>query len=148
MNCSIFHALTILSISTLAIAASACSSGEPGADADFAVLEPTLENIQEHIFDRACSMSGCHSAESPAGGLNLSSADASFVSLVDVPVVNSLAKQNGWVLVKAQDPELSFLVRKVGTPGLGEGGPMPFTMQLTPFYQALIQDWITAGAMR
>ena len=111
-------------------------------------MDPTLDNIQEHIFDKACSMRGCHAADSPAGGLDLSTADASFAAMIDIPVRNSVALQNGWVLVKPGDPELSFLVRKIGTPGLGEGGPMPFDMQLHPFYQDLVKDWITAGALR
>jgi hypothetical protein len=126
----------------------ACGSDSPGADASIAALDPTLDNIQEHIFDKACSARGCHSAASPAGDLNLSSADASFLSLVDIPVKNSVANQNGWVRVKPGDPELSFLVRKIGTPGLGEGAPMPFDAQLHPFYQDLVKDWIAAGAMR
>ncbi len=140
---TLYPALLIATIWT-----AACSSDSNGTDAAVAFLDPTIENIQEHVFDKACSMRGCHGAESPAGGLNLSSVDASFVSLVDIPVVNSIASQNGWVLVKPGDPELSFLVRKIRTPGLGEGGPMPFDMQLTPFYQALIEDWISAGAIR
>ncbi len=126
----------------------ACKSDSPGTDAGVTNLDPTLDNIQEHIFDKACSMGGCHSSVGPAGGLNLGSADESFASLVDVPVTNSVASQNGWLLVKPGDPDLSFLVRKIGTPGLGEGGPMPFDMQLTAFYQDLIKDWIAAGAMR
>lgn len=126
----------------------ACSSDSPSTDAGIAFLEPTLENIQEHIFDEACSMRGCHGSESPAGGLNLSSADASFVALIDVPVRNSVALQNGWVLVKPGDPDLSFLVRKIDLPGLGEGAPMPFTQKLHPFYQDLVREWIAAGATR
>jgi hypothetical protein len=130
------------------LVSTACSSDAPGTDAAVAFLEPTIDNIQEHIFDKACTNLACHSAENPTGGLNLSSTDASFVFLVDVPVANSVASQNGWLLVKPGDPELSFLVRKIRTPGLGEGGPMPAAMQLTPFYQDLVSDWIEAGAMR
>ena len=144
-----FKSQSILCTAFLAttLASTACGSDAPGTDAAVAFLEPTLENIQEHIFDVAC-VTACHTSESPAGGLDLSSADASFLGLVSIPVVNSVASQNGWLLVKPGDPELSFLVRKIGLPGLGEGGPMPFTMKISPFYQDLIMAWIEAGATR
>lgn len=93
-------------------------------------------------------MRGCHNSEGPAGGLDLSSAEASYAALIDVPVVNSVALQNGWVLVKPGDPDLSFLVRKIELPGLGEGAPMPMTTKLHPYYEKLVRDWITEGAMR
>lgn len=143
-----FRAIPFVLCLGLCLPLVACKSDNPGADASIAFLEPTLDNIQEHIFDEACSMRGCHGADSPAGGLNLSSADASFLALVDVPVRNSVASQNGWVLVKAGEPDLSFLVRKIDVPGLGEGAPMPFTTKLHPFYQNLVREWIAAGAMR
>ena len=119
-----------------------------GADAGDQRLEPTFNNIQEHIFDRACATAGCHGEGASAGGLDLSSAQVSHDGLVGVPANNTLANQNGWLLVKPGDPELSFLVRKLGTQGIGEGAPMPITTQLTPFYQDLIRNWILAGAQR
>jgi hypothetical protein len=141
---------SILGAAALAtsLLSAACGSESSGADASVAFLEPTLDNIQEYIFDEACSQRGCHAAGSPGGGLDLSTADASFAALVNGAVVNSVANQNGWVLVKPGDPELSFLVRKIGVPGLGEGAPMPYEEKLHPFYIALIEDWITAGAPR
>ena len=126
----------------------ACSSDPPGTDSGPPPLAPTLDNIQVHIFDEACSMRGCHASEGAAGGLDLGSADASFAALVGVPVVNSVASQNGWLLVKPGDPDLSFLVRKIDVPGLGEGAPMPMQEKLHPYYQDLIRTWISEGAMR
>ena len=143
-----FRAIPVALCLGLCLPASACKSDNSGADASIAFLEPSLDNIQEHIFDKACSMRGCHGADGTGGGLNLSSADASYLALIDVPVVNSVASQNGWLLVKPGAPELSFLVRKIDLPGLGEGAPMPFTTKLHPFYQDLVKDWIASGAMR
>jgi hypothetical protein len=145
-----FHLrLTAIPVCLLAsLSFGACSSDSPGADSGVVSLAPTLDNIQAHIFDQACSMRGCHASESPGGGLDLSSADASFAALVGVPVVNSVASQNGWLLVVPGEPELSFLVRKIGAPGLGEGAPMPMRTKLSPFYEALIRDWIGEGAVR
>jgi hypothetical protein len=120
-----------------------------GADAGVAALEPTLDNIQAHVFDKACALSGCHAAESAAGDLDLSSADASYAALVEVSVINNVAKENGWLRVKPEDAELSFLVRKIGVPGVGEGAPMPVgTEQLSAYYQELIEAWIDGGAQR
>ena len=141
--------ITAISLSLLVgLCLGACSSDSLGADSGVASLAPTLDNIQLHIFDQACSMAGCHASSSPGGGLDLSSADASFAALISVPVVNSVASQNGWLLVAPGEPELSFLVRKIGAPGLGEGAPMPMRTKLSPFYEELIRDWISEGAMR
>lgn len=131
------------------LAGSAC--GDPiGASSDGGApaLAATFDNIQEHIFGQGCATQGCHATESAAGGLALGSADESYQALFGIPAVNSVASQNGWLLVKPGDPELSFLVRKIDGPGLGEGAPMPIAAQLTPFYQQLIEDWIMRGALR
>jgi hypothetical protein len=131
------------------LAASACGdSAGLGTDAGAPALAATFDNIQEYIFAPGCATQGCHTSERAAGGLPLGSADESYQALLNVPAVNSVAGQNGWLLVKPGDPELSFLVRKIDAPGLGEGAPMPITTQLTPFYQQLIENWILAGALR
>jgi len=119
-----------------------------GADAKAPVLAATFDNVQEYVLNPGCATQGCHTSETAAGGLPLGSADESYQALIGIPPVNSVARQNGWLLVKPADPELSFLVRKIGIPGLGEGAPMPILTQLTPFYQQLIDDWILDGAMR
>lgn len=125
----------------------ACSdtnNTDPGqADAG---LSATLDNIQEHVFDKACVQ--CHNEQTSSGGLDLSSAQVSYDNLIDVSAKNSVAGENGWLLVKAGEPDLSFLVRKL-SPGLGEGAAMPLgTQELTEFYVDLIRNWIASGAQR
>lgn len=125
----------------------ACSdtnNTDPGqADAG---LSATLDNIQEHVFDKACVQ--CHNEQTSSGGLDLSSSQVSYDNLIGISAKNSVAGENGWVLVKVGEPDLSFLVRKL-SPGLGEGAPMPLgTQELTEFYVDLIKNWIASGAQR
>lgn len=116
---------------------------------DGATLSPSLENIQEYVFTPGCAVSGCHTAEIASGGLDLSSIEASYESLVGAPALNALAAENRWLLVKPNDSELSFLLRKLQQPGLGEGTPMPpGPMQLNAYYLELIESWIDEGAQR
>ncbi len=129
----------------LAVGATGCLSGDPEA----ATFEPTLENIQSQVFAGTCATSGCHSASDRAGDIDLSTADSSYASLVGVPATNRLAKENGWLRVKAGDPDLSFLCRKMDLPGMGEGAAMPpGDMALDAEHVALIEDWIANGAER
>lgn len=126
----------------------ACSSASPGPDAATPYLEPTLVNLQEQIFDKACATAGCHTAEDAAGGLNLSSVDASYQGLLEVPARNAVAAQSGWLLVTPGEPNLSFLIRKMELPGLGEGQAMPIETKLNAFYLDVIRQWISDGAER
>lgn len=115
-------------------------------------MEPSLSNIQQLVFEPACATSGCHDAEVQAGALDLSSAEASYDSLVGldglgVPAANAVAGENRWLRVKPGDADRSFLYRKMGLPGVGEGSPMPVgNMQITEPYMHLVRLWIEAGA--
>lgn len=112
-------------------------------------LEPTLENVQKHVFTPACATSGCHTAETAAGGLDLSTADASYEALVGKPALNGIAAENHWKLVTPEDPDLSFLCRKLEQPGMGEGAPMPpGEYMVKQEYVELVEDWIADGAQR
>ncbi len=112
-------------------------------------MEPSIEDIQVFVFDEVCATSGCHDAETAGGELDLSTVDASYDGLVDVPAVNSVAAANGWRLVLPGEPDLSFLVRKMEEPGLGEGAPMPLDgTEVTEFYMNAIREWIAMGAPR
>lgn len=123
------------------------SSTKTSPDAGLGELEPTLATLQEHVFAPACALSGCHDDATRAGNLNLSSQAASYAALVDVPVTNAIALENGWLLVKPGDPELSFVVRKMRLPGLGEGAPMPIgEFQVSDYYMTLLEEWISLGA--
>jgi hypothetical protein len=110
-------------------------------------MGPTLDEIQSSVFTPTCGVSGCHSG--PAGdtlpnGMDLTTADASFDSLVGVPSlqVPELSR------VEAGDPDNSYLIQKLeGT--ASEGAQMPFGGP--PLDQAVIDDirqWIADGAER
>ena len=124
-----------------------CGAEEAPAPADAVALSPTLADLQTHVFEPGCAFSGCHGADTLAGGLDLSSAEATHASLFDVPAANELAALNGWVRVLPGDPEKSFLVRKLTGPGPGEGSAMPNAAQeLDPYYMDLLRTWIEEGA--
>jgi len=107
--------------------------------------EGNFENVQFEIFDRVCV--SCHSETNPSGDLDLSTSAKSYASLVNVPVDNTVAGENGWLRVVPGDPDKSFLLRKVLAPGVGEGAPMPPGEQaLVSPYVGLLVDWIEAGA--
>jgi hypothetical protein len=104
-------------------------------------LKPDLETIQTEIFDVACIE--CHNSSYAAGDLDLSSMQSSYAALVGKRTNNSVAFENGWMLVKPGNPDLSFLLRKIGLPGVGEGTPMPpGNQELTDEYADLISTWI------
>jgi len=114
---------------------------------DATALDPTLESIQQHILTPSCA--GCHDADSRAGDLDLSSADASYAGLVGVPAENAVAAEGRWLRVKPGDPDSSFLFRKIGTPGVGEGAPMPVgEYELSEECLDVISAWILDGALR
>lgn len=111
------------------------------------VMGPTLDDIQAAVFTPSCATAGCHSG--PAGntlptGMDLSSADASFASLVGVPNLQPPA----FLRVSAGDPDNSYLIQKLeGTAAFGAqmpliGGPLDQTVIDD------IREWITNGAQR
>ena len=120
-------------------------------EATFSLTTPvsgaTLDELQVSVFTPNCAVSGCHTG--PAGntlpaGMDLSSADASFSSLVGVASlqVPTLSR------VAASDPDNSYLVQKIeGT--AASGGRMPLGGGVLD--QALVDDirqWISDGANR
>lgn len=105
----------------------------------------SLSVIQAQVFDPLCV--GCHQPDNLSGDLDLSSVDASYDALIDRPVYNQVARANSWRLVVPRDPERSFLLRKLGAPGVGEGAPMPpGEHAVAAVYQDLIYQWIAEGA--
>ena len=112
-----------------------------------AEMGPTLDEIQANVFTPTCSVSGCHTGPMGGtlpGGMDLTSADASFTNLVGVPSIQVPELSR----VEAGDPDNSYLVQKLeGT--ASEGEQMPFGG--TPLDQAVIDDirqWIAEGAER
>lgn len=114
---------------------------------DIPVSAATLEALQSSVFEPSCAVSGCHTG--PAGGnlpagMDLSSADASFSSLVGIASV----QQPALLRVAAGDPDNSYLVQKLEGTATG-GARMPLGGGALD--QALIDDirqWIADGANR
>ena len=112
------------------------------------VIGPTLDQIQAVVFTPTCATVGCHTG--PAGGplptgLDLSDADASFMSLVGIASVQDPMLQR----VTAGDPDASYLIRKIeGNAGVGTVMPPPPRQPLDPAVIAEIRQWITDGALR
>lgn len=106
----------------------------------------TLDALQANVFTPSCAFSGCHTGPAGGGlpaGMDLSSADASFASLVGVTSL----QQSSLERVTANDPDNSYLVQKVE--GTAAGTRMPLGGGALD--QALIDDirqWISDGANR
>ena len=107
-------------------------------------IQATLQSIQDNVFTPICS-SGCHTGPpgpSLPAGMDLSSAMASALSLVDIPSL----EQPGILRVASGDAANSYLIQKVeGTALSGERMPLggPFLDQATI---DTIRTWIDQGA--
>lgn len=126
-------------------------SGDGAQGGDFIALfvvegvQPTLESIQAHVFTPICS--ACHTGPSsdvlPAG-MDLSTADASFMSLVAAPSL----QDPSLLRVEPGNSEASYLVQKIeGT--AAQGAQMP--LNLPPLDEqtlAAVRAWIDSGAAR
>lgn len=104
-------------------------------------------NEIQPIFQARCA--NCHISNS-SGGLSLAPASA-LANLVNAPSVNANA---GMPRVTPGDPLQSFLFRKVNCTNLNAIAGTPFGLRmprnataLTLAQQALLFDWITAGAL-
>lgn len=99
------------------------------------------------IFQARCA--NCHINNS-SGGLSLAAASA-LANLVNAPSTNSNA---GMPRVTPGNPLQSFLFRKLNCTNLNTIAGTPFglrmprnTTPITPAQQALLFDWIAAGAL-
>ena len=127
--------------------------GAEGGDfvADFVIegLRPSLDSIQAGVFTPSCATAGCHTGPAGAGlpaGLDLSNADASFASLVDVVSLRAAPT----LRVEPLDADASFLIHKLeGTQQANQGGQMPANAApLDAATIATIRTWIDNGAER
>ncbi len=112
------------------------------------VLTPTLDFIQASVFATTCSSSFCHSGTGTVlpGVMNLTTADASFASLVAV----SSLEQPGVQRVNPSLSDSSYLINKLeGTAAAPNDTQMP--LNGIPLDQAVIDNirlWIDNGAAR
>ena len=131
-------------------------SGDGVAGGDFAALfsvssvalSPTLDAIQASVFGPTCATSLCHSGNGTVlpGVMNLTTADASFASLVGVMSIEQPSLQR----VDPFDPGNSYLIHKIeGTAPLPNNTRMPLGgAPLDAAVIANIRQWITDGAER
>jgi hypothetical protein len=116
------------------------TSGQVAADGG--VLDPTFSNVYA-TFTRGC---GCH-VKADKGGLDMTSQESAYTSLVGVPSVACPAFER----VTASDPEHSLLLQSLSHSAMGDCTPpaMPkgttATMMSADDLQ-LVEAWIAAGA--
>ena len=104
--------------------------------------------IQQEIFAPSCSLSSsCHKGTRPAGELNLETAKAYD------QLVNKVSRLPDWVRVVPEEPDMSYILVKLGRiqGPLGMNGSRPGTTM--PPDQPLCEEkidavrrWIEAGA--
>jgi hypothetical protein len=145
--------LTVL-LAALVIVACTKSSDNPGTDP--VPTGSTFDVIQDKILTSNCAISGCHSSITDATfsqhGLVLSKGSA-FDNLVGRKAKNAAAAAMNMLLVKASDPDNSFLYHKINCmPGHHSGNfgsRMPMGGKvLTKGQVELIRQWILKGAPR
>ncbi len=110
----------------------------------------TFDRLQDQIFSQTCAVSGCHDSESfIASGILLLEEGASHGNLVGVQPTNGPAVVEGWLRVDPNNPETSFLERKLNDdfPGPGFGDRMPLNgKKLDSSLRDIVTLWIAAGA--
>jgi hypothetical protein len=129
-------------------------SGDGTAGGDFVALfevvgvQPTLESIQDNVFTTTCA--GCHTGPMSndvndlPGGMDLTSADASFANLVGVASLEETMLNR----VEPGDADASYVVQKIeGTAATGFQMP-PLGMPLDEDTIGAIREWIDNGANR
>jgi hypothetical protein len=117
-----------------------------GGAPDVLVATPSFTAQIVPIFEKRCSIGGCHSLAVRQGGLVLT-ADAAYDAIVGVPS----ALVPGVVRVLPSDPDASWLVTMIGPDDAARRGfsRMPLaTPPLTANQIANIVRWIEQGAQR
>lgn len=111
------------------------------------IAGPTLDELQANLFGPTCASAGCHTGptgSSLPSGMDLSSADATFASLVGITSLQQPAVSR----VAAGDPDNSYLVQKVeGTAATGQRMPLVGGV-LSQTAIDDIRQWISDGANR
>ncbi|MCB9546327.1 MAG: hypothetical protein H6706_10790 [Myxococcales bacterium] len=108
-----------------------CAAGDDAAVACDPLFTPELAEIQARVFTPSCAVAGgaCHAPEGRAGGLDLSSLDATRAALAS--------------RVEPGSPECSLLVQRIDATGpsvMPPGAPLPAAARCA------IRQWIHAGA--
>ncbi len=121
-------------------------------DAEFVSCRATSElsftSIYEKVFAASCAFSSCHSSERHKGGLSLETREGAYQALVGVQPANETALAGGYLRVEPGNSDKSFLLKKLMSPGPGEGNRMPNNSPapLSGATIGAIREWILAGA--
>jgi len=144
MRVPIARALSAVSIVTLVSLASACGKDSPAAPSNTTANTVTFSTqIQQQIFDPACTACHTDQGRTPASNLNLRSGQ-SIANLVGVASVGKA----GATRVIAGNPSGSYLIQKLEGVADIVGLRMPRNgpPYLTDAQVALIRQWIQNGA--
>lgn len=113
-------------------------------------IQPTLSDLNDKYFSKACTFGGCHDSSSVEGGLNLE-ANNLHAELVNVAAADGKAGPRGKLRVVPGDPDNSFFLQKLeGTMARDEGNLMPDGADepIDPNCRiAMVRKWITDGAL-
>jgi len=121
------------------------SSGPEGAtgEAGVGAAGPSFAVVYQTVFRPGC-ITGCHTATTPMGNLDLSTRDGAYASLVGVLASGSACAFTGEKRVTVGNPAMSLLYTKMVD--LEDcGGPMP-PLPLDPGSVELVRAWIANGA--
>jgi len=125
-----------------------CDTGEVECDTVcIPAVVPVLavENgIQESVFNVSCNSSSCHDSQNPEEGLDMSSAEASEMNLINVQSTQVMSKD----LVSPNDLDNSYLYDKILGQNLAPGTQrMPFgVLPLCDAKIDAVEAWILDGA--
>lgn len=109
-------------------------------------IGPTLDQIQAAVFTPTCATSTCHSASNQAAGLSLADADTSHSELVSE--FSNQTGQMNVMLVAPNDPDNSYLIRKMENAAGITGNVMPPSGSIPQSDIDQIRQWIMDGAPR
>lgn len=139
---------------------SATATITPTATATATVAQVSFSTIEQTILRTTCAVSFCHDTQgqSFSGALDLSTSVA-YANLVGVSATNEAAVEQSLLRVKPNDPDTSFLLRKICYVAAGAelcpteplarafGSKMPLVGDSLSVDQiAAIRGWIARGA--
>jgi len=111
----------------------ACPTPEPA-------YEPKLSVLQTEIFFPSCGSASCHGGSNPQSGLDMSTAQSSFDTMIEVEGVEAAGTR-----VVPGDPEASLLYQLMFD-DVDDARQMPIGYQLPAAELESIRIWIDEGA--